>query len=113
MYRSTVREMYEPYLIPQDYGLRTDNRVVKMTDPEGRGFEFSGNRLFNFSAHPFSSENLTKALYTYQLQPFDGITFNIDYATSGVGCTALGVFPEYQVLPERYDFKLTVKPLIP
>ena len=24
---STVKEMYEPYLIPQDYGLRTDNTV--------------------------------------------------------------------------------------
>ena len=113
LYRSTVMEMYEPYLIPQDYGLRTDNRFVKITDIDGMGFEFSGDRLFNFSAHPYSSENLTKALYTYQLQPFDGITFNIDYATSGVGCTALGVFPEYQVLPQRYDFKLTVRPLIP
>jgi beta-galactosidase len=110
-YKSTVEEMYEPYLIPQDYGLRTDNRWVRMTDSNGTGLEFSGNRLFNFSAQPYSSDNLTKAVYTYQLEPFDGITFNFDYATSGVGCTALSVFPEYQVMPRRYDFTITIKPI--
>ena len=34
-YKSTVNEMYEPYLIPQDYGLRSDNRWVRMTDDNG------------------------------------------------------------------------------
>jgi beta-galactosidase len=111
IYKSTVAGMYEPYLIPQDYGLRTDNRWVRMTDNDGTGMEFSGDRLFNFSAHPYSSDNLTKAVYTYQLQPFDGITFNFDYATSGVGCTALSVFPEYQVMPVKYDFTITIRPV--
>ena len=111
IYRSTVREMYEPYLIPQDYGLRTDTRWVKMTGKEGTGIEFSGSSLFNFSAWPYSSENLTKALYTFQLQPSDGITFNFDYATSGVGCTATSVSPQYQVKPLRYDFTVTVRPI--
>ena len=110
-YKSTVKDMYEPYLIPQDYGLRTDNRWVRMTDENGIGLEFSGDKLFNFSAQPYSTENLTKALYTYQLHPFDGVTFNFDYATSGVGCTAISVFSAYQVLPVRYDFKITVKPI--
>ncbi|MDP3002300.1 MAG: DUF4981 domain-containing protein, partial [Bacteroidales bacterium] len=113
VFKSTVSDMYEPYLIPQDYGLRTDNRWVRMTDKDGVGLEFKGNKLFNFSAHPYSAENLTKALYTYQLHPFDGITFNLDYATSGVGCTALSVFTEYQVMPQRYDFKVTIRPITP
>ncbi|MBK7627328.1 MAG: DUF4981 domain-containing protein [Bacteroidales bacterium] len=111
VYKSTVIDMYEPYLIPQDYGLRCDNRWVRMTDEKGTGLEFSGEKLFNFSAHPYSEENLTKALYTYQLKPFDGITFNFDYATSGVGCTALSVFPAYQVMPQRIDFVINVKPV--
>lgn len=109
VYSSTVKDMYEPYLIPQDYGLRTDNRWVRMTDENGEGLEFRGDKLFNFSAQPYSTDNLTKALYTYQLHPFDGITFNLDYATSGVGCTALSVFTQYQVMPQRFDFRITVK----
>jgi beta-galactosidase len=112
-YKSTVAEMYEPYLIPQDYGLRTDIRHVKLTDSDGTGLEFSGDRLFNFSVHPYSTDNLTRAWFTYQLIPSDGITFNFDYATSGVGCTALSVFTQYQVMPERYDFVITVKPVNP
>ena len=112
-YKSTATGMYEPYLIPQDYGLRTDNRCVKMTDQDGFGLEIKGDKLFNFSAQPYSTDNLTKASYTYQLHPFDGITFNLDYATSGVGCTAAGVFPEYQVMPQRYDFKVTIRPILP
>jgi beta-galactosidase len=111
VYRSTVGEMYEPYLIPQDYGLRTDNHWVRLTDNNGAGLEFRSDALFNFSAHPYSTENLTKSLYTYQLHPADCITFNLDYATSGVGCTALGVFTEYQVMPVRYDFTVTLKPV--
>lgn len=113
IYKSTVTDMYEPYLIPQDYGLRTDNRWVRMTDEKGLGLEFKGDKLFNFSAHPYSTENLTKALYTYQLHPSEGITFNLDYATSGVGCTALSVFTEYQVMPQRYDFRVTVRLISP
>jgi len=111
VYKSTVNDMYEPYLIPQDYGLRCDNTWVRITDDKGIGLEFKGNKLFNFSAHPYSEENLTKALYTYQLHPFDGVTFNFDYATSGVGCTALSVFTQYQVMPLRYDFTITVRPV--
>lgn len=109
IWNSTADEMYEPYLIPQDYGLRCDNRWVRLTDNEGYGLEFSSTELFNFNVHPFSTSNLTKALYTYQLEPFEGITFNFDYATSGVGCTARSVFPEYQVLPERYDFRTVIR----
>ena len=112
IYNSTVKDMYEPYLIPQDYGLRTDNHWVRMTDANGNGLEFSGDKLFNFSAQPYSTDNLTKALYTYQLHPFDGITFNFDYATSGVGCTALSVFTQYQVMPQRYDFRIRVRPIM-
>lgn len=113
IYNMTVDQMYEPYLIPQDYGLRCDNRWVRMTDDTGTGLEFSGNRLFNFSAHPYTTENLTKALYPFQLHRSGGVTFNLDYATSGVGCTALSVFPAYQVMPQKYDFRVTVRLLKP
>ena len=113
VYNSKVADMYEPYLIPQDYGLRTDSRWVRLTDDSGTGIEFSGEKPFNFSAQTFSVDNLTKALYTYQLHPFDGITFNFDYATSGLGCTALSVFPEYQVRPQRFDFRTKLRPVLP
>lgn len=111
IYRSTVDDMYEPYLIPQDYGLRTDNRWVRMTDGQGIGLEFSMNKFFNFNAYPYSTDNLTKAMYTYQLQKQDGITFNLDYATTGVGCTARAVFDSYKVYPRAYEREIRIKPV--
>src|SRR5690606_12922371 len=61
IFDTTVSDMYEPYLIPQDFGLRTDNRWVRMTDNEGNGVEFSCNELFNFNVYEYSTDNLTKA----------------------------------------------------
>jgi beta-galactosidase len=111
VYTSTVAEMFEPYILPEDYGLRTENRWVRLTDNEGIGLEFSGEgEWFNFNAYPYSTENLTKAAYPYQLQESDdGFTFNFDYATSGVGCTALSVFNQYRVFPQQFHFKTTIK----
>jgi hypothetical protein len=39
-------------------------------------------------------------------------SFNLDYAASGVGCTALSVFTAWQVMPQRYDFTVTIRPII-
>ncbi len=111
IYQSTVDDMYEPYLIPQDYGLRTDNRWVRMTDEQGIGLEFSMDKYFNFNAYPYSTDNLTKAMYTCQLQRQDGITFNLDYATTGVGCTARAVFDSYKVYPGSYEREIRIRPV--
>ena len=108
VYKSSVDDMYEPYLKPGDYGLRTDNRWVKMLDDEGRGLQFKVNELFNFNAYPYSTENLTKSIYTYQLQKQDGVTFNLDYATSGVGCSARGLFLSYRVYPTMFERELSI-----
>lgn len=111
VYKSTVDDMYVPYIKPGDYGLRTDNRWVKMVDDEGNGLQFKVNELFNFNAYPYSTENLTKSIYTYQLQKQDGITFNLDYATSGVGCSARGLFHSYRVYPEMFERVIKISPV--
>ena len=111
IYRDTVEGMYEPYLIPQDYGLRTDNRWVRFTDADGKGLQFSVNEPFAFNAYPFSTENLTRSVYQYQLQKSGETTFNLDYATSGVGCTARGIFDAYRAYPAGYDRTITITPL--
>lgn len=111
VYSTTVDDMYEPYLIPQDYGLRCDTRYLMMTDEVGRGLKFSMNELFNFNAYHYSTDNLTKACYTYQLVRQDGITLNLDYATTGVGDVALGVLPGYRAYPQSYDRVITIQPV--
>jgi len=111
IYNTTINDMYEPYLIPQDYGLRTDNRWVRLTDNSGKGLEFSMDQYFNFNAYDCTTDNLTKAIYQYQLQRGGDITLNLDYATSGVGCTCQGIFRDYRVQPETYQRTITIRPL--
>lgn len=111
IYSSTVEKEYQPYLITQDYGNKCDTRWVRFTDSTGKGLEISGSHLFNFSAQEYSTDNLTRALYPFQLLPFNGITFNLDYATSGVGCTAISVLNKYRVTPQEYTFTTKLKPV--
>lgn len=110
-YRSSVDELFEPYLKPQDCGLRTDNTYVRLVSREGIGLEFSAREPFNFNCYNYTTDNLTKAKYTYQLKKSDGVTFNFDYRTSGVGCTAIGVLNKYQVLPQEVSFETRIMPL--
>ena len=109
VYQNDVDGMFEPYLIPQDCGLRCDNRWLEIQDGKGNGIRFSMDRLFNFNAYNYSTENLTKAVYTYQLEKQDGVTLNLDYNTTGVGCTACFVLPGFQVKPTRYERNLTIQ----
>ncbi len=108
---TTVEEMYEPYLIPQDYGLRSDSRWVRFTGRDGKGMEFSMDQPFAFNAYGYTTDNLTKAVYQYQLHPSGDITLNLDYATSGVGCTARGIFDAYRAYPGGYERTINIKPV--
>lgn len=111
IYSTTVDEMYEPYLIPQDHGLRCDTRRVSFANANGQGLQISMDQPFNFNAYPYSTQQLTRAQYQDQLQKEPFVTLNLDYATTGLGCTACYVLPPYQVRPARYERTITIKPL--
>ena len=111
IWKTDVEAMYEPYLIPQDYGLRMDSRWVRMTDGDGAGLEFSMDQPFAFNAYDCTTDNLTKALYQFDLQRGGDITLNLDYATSGVGDTARGILGAYRAYPTTYERILCIRPV--
>ena len=111
VWSSTVDDMYEPYLIPQDYGLRMDSRWVRFTDASGKGLQFSMDVPFAFNAYPFTTDNLTKAVYTYQLVKSGDITLNLDYADTGVGDTSRSTLPAYKAYPTAYERTILIKPV--
>jgi beta-galactosidase len=111
VYASSVAEQYNPYLIPQENGNKTDVRWASLQDGQGIGVRISSSEHFNFSAQSTESDNLSRALYPFQLKPFDGVTLNVDYALSGVGCTAISVLNKYRVMPSEHRFHLVLEPL--
>lgn len=110
-YSGSVADQYVPYLIPQENSNKTDVRWAKVQNPQGVGFKISAKDLFNFSALNVESDNLSRAWYPFQVKPFDGITFNLDYELSGVGCTAISVLNKYRVMPSEKHFELVFEPI--
>ncbi len=111
VYSGTVADQYNPYLIPQENGNKTDVRWTSLQNAEGVGVIISAPEVFNFSAQNTESDNLSRALYPFQLKPFDGVTVNLDYALSGVGCTAISTLNKYRVMPSEYQFRLVFEPI--
>jgi beta-galactosidase len=109
-YSSNASEMYVPYIFPQDYGNRSDVRWLKVENNEGKGLMIRGEDELNFSLHKFTTDNLDRAVYTYQLEEAPHTILNVDYEVSGVGGTAIRQMQRYRVMPRAVNYKLTIKP---
>jgi beta-galactosidase len=110
VYESTVEEQYVPYLVPQDYGNKSDVRWVSLANADGVGLLAAGEQLLNVSAQHFGTDNLSRAWYPFQLTPQDGITLNLDHRMSGVGGTAVSVLTAYRTFPQPYTYSVRLRP---
>jgi beta-galactosidase len=109
-FESTVEEQYVPYLVPQDYGNKTDVRWVSLANSEGVGLLASGKKLISVSAQHFGTDNLSRAWYPFQLKPLSGITLNLDHRVSGVGGTAVSVLNAFRTFPQPYSYSVRLRP---
>jgi beta-galactosidase len=110
IYESDVNKEYIPYIIPQDYGNHADVRWMNVHNGAGRGLKISSSILYNFSFQKYSTENLSRAMYTYQLKEASFNTLNIDCKVSGVGGTAIRQLERYRVKAEEGEFAFSIKP---
>ena len=110
LYNSDSNEMYVPYIFPQDYGNRCDVRWLKIQNAGGKGLMISSDKPVNFSLHKFSTDNLDRAVYTYQLKEATNTILNVDYEVTGVGETATRQLQKYRVMPGVRNYKLIIKP---
>ena len=111
VYISTVKEEYVPYLIPQDHGNKTDVYWVEFTNSKGNGLRIESHKAFNFSAHPYSTEQLERAMYPFQLKNEEVIYLNTDPEVTGVGDTSKSTLLKYRVMPGTYSFAFTLVPM--
>jgi len=109
-YFSNAGEMYVPYIFPQEYGNRSDVRWLKVQNAEGKGLMIESGDLLNFSLHKFTTDNLDRAVYTYQLQEASNTILNVDYEVTGVGGTAIRQLQRYRVMPHAEKYKLKIRP---
>jgi len=112
VFTSTVAEEFEPYLVPQEYGNRSSVRWVALESRAGFGLFASGSEPLEASARYFSTDNLSRAIYTPQLTPQDGVTLNLDHRMAGVGGTAISVLSRYQVRPDPWEYTVRLRPYV-
>jgi beta-galactosidase len=110
VYSRSVEDEYVPYLIPQDYGNKTDVRWASLVNRQGVGLFLRGEVPLNLSCHEFSDDNLTKAQYPFQLRETEAITVNLDYLVTGVGGTPIPTLDKYRIKPGSYEFSLEIRP---
>lgn len=113
IWQSSADTEYVPYLIPQDHGNKTDVRWLAVRNTEGQGFRVEAvSGLLNFSLHNYSTDNLTRAVYPFQLYKPGYLTLNVDYEVTGVGETARRQLAKYRVLPTTKNYRIKFVPIL-
>jgi len=116
LYGGTVQEQFVPYIKPQENGNKADIRWAGVTNASGVGLRFAsaGGRHFDFSAHHYSAEDLTRTSHVHLLTRLGETIVKLDAAQSGLGNHSCGYAPtleQYLLHPDRpLSFSLDVRP---
>lgn len=118
LYESAARDMFVPYVSPQENGYRTDVRWVALRDGRGRGVAFFGLDLISFSALRYAIEDLTQrnrgSMHPVDLVERDFVEVNVDFRQTGVGgrdSWGARPLPQYTLSPRDYSYGFRMRPL--
>ena len=102
-----------PYLVPQEFGLRTDCRWLEIIDPErGEAVRIDAVRpaTVHVSATHHTPGDLFAAATRSEVRRREGLVVCIDAAHRGLGTASCGpdVLPQYRVSAGRHEFEYRV-----
>ena len=113
-YESSADSVFFDYIRPQDNGNRTDVRWVAFTNKKNLGIMALGMPLINFTAHPYTMEDLEKGKHISDLPRRDNLTFYLDFMQMGLG--GINTWGEdampltqYRIPSVNYSFKLFLR----
>lgn len=112
-FQGKVPELYYDYIFPQETGNHTGTIRGKVTDgTQGIGFEMLVHPL-NFSALPYSQEELDQASHNFELPQSDKTVLCIDYKQSGIGSASCGpeLIEQYRFQEKDFTFRVALFPV--
>ncbi len=117
VYSGTVKDQYVPYVRPQEYGNKCDVRWAAVTDIRGHGLLALTPQcepLLNVSVQEYTTEALTAARHTFELQPCGETILNLDFRQAGLGSNSCGPgpLPQYLIEPQEMRFAVRLRPFI-
>ena len=109
VYTNKVVNEVEPYIRPQETGNHTKTKYLKVYG--NNSVEFKSENGFEFSALPYTIEDLDKAEHVYELPDVRSTEVLICYKNRGVGSNSCGpkIADKYKVTDKVIDFKFTIK----
>lgn len=107
MYTSSVANLLEPYLTPQENGNRSEVRWTAITNDSNTGLFFKSDKFLNISAYHFNYYEIGNAESSIDIQEEDITTLNIDFKQAPL-LSSLSPFTEGA---SEYEFMLTIQPL--
>ncbi|HID39380.1 MAG TPA: DUF4981 domain-containing protein, partial [Calditrichaeota bacterium] len=116
LYHSLIDTFWTNYVRPQENGNRTEVRWAAFTNTNGQGLLFVGQPLLEFSAWPFTLDDLEMAEHINELPKRPFITVNIDYKQMGVGGSntwsrIARAIPKYRLPGDKfYSYSFAVIP---
>jgi beta-galactosidase len=120
IYRDSVDKSAVPYVSIQEYGNRTECRWASLTDSRGWGLMAIGMPQFDFSALPYTAEDLTQEKrgdkHPADIARRDFVTLNLDYGQMGVGgddSWGAPIHPQYKLFPREYKYAVLLRPFGP
>ncbi|MHB1454759.1 MAG: glycoside hydrolase family 2 TIM barrel-domain containing protein [Saccharofermentanales bacterium] len=112
-FRTTVDDMFENYLMPQENGSHFATELASISGPAGIGLQFTGMDDFSFNASHYTPEDLAEAMHPYELKKRDETIIHLDYKMSGLGSNSCGpeLLPQYRLSETVFGFQLCIEPV--
>ncbi|MBO5974353.1 MAG: DUF4981 domain-containing protein [Paludibacteraceae bacterium] len=107
---TSPQEMFHCYVVPQSTGNRMDTRFA-IFENEKNLLKISAAKPFQFSALPYSDDNIDRAMHLNELKEESQITIHIDAVQMGVGTATCGpsVLPHYLVPLQNTSFEFVLE----
>lgn len=109
-YYATVDELYVPYIVPQDHGVRTQIRCLDIYDGDTGGIHLHSHDELSFSLHKYSLSELWEKWHADELQRSSVNHLYLDAAVRGVGTATCGpdTLERYRVRSGVYRLSFTI-----
>ncbi|GLX70819.1 beta-galactosidase [Paenibacillus glycanilyticus] len=114
VYLTTVEDMFENYIFPQENGSRYGTDWMVSSNRLGMGLRFEKmSRAFSFNASQYTPEELTEKSHSHLLRKSGKTIVHVDYKMSGVGSNSCGpeLLQQYRLDEKSFTFDIHIIPV--
>ena len=99
IYKSTVHDMHEPYIMPQDNSEHCNVKWLNISDNDGHSIRVYAEERFAFNIHDYTQDNLYKAKHQEDIVNVPSSVLTIDGYVRGTGTNSCGpeTLPAYVI----------------